>query len=88
MPPVVLLFVAAVLILTQLFHVLFPGRVTYLRRLILATLGVAIGEFLGGRLLPSGPRLGDMHPLWDVVFTTALQLLGNRFLRAASAAGS
>ena len=62
MPPVVVLFVAAVLILAQLFHLVFPRRITYLRRLILATLGVALGEFAGGRLLPSGPRLGDLHP--------------------------
>ncbi|HEV3235309.1 MAG TPA: hypothetical protein VG329_12250 [Candidatus Dormibacteraeota bacterium] len=81
MPPVVVLFVAAVLVLTQLFHLLFPGRITYLRRLILATLGVALGELAGGRFLPSGPRLGDLHPLWDAAFVTALQLLGNRFLR-------
>jgi hypothetical protein len=64
--------------------VAFPGRITYVRRLILATLGVALGEFAGGRLLPSGPRIGDLHPLWDIAFTTALQLLGNRFLRSAS----
>ncbi len=83
MPPVVILFVAAVLILAQLFHLLFPHRITYLRRMILATLGVALGEFAGGRLLPSGPRLGDLHPLWDVAFTTGLQLLGNRFLRSS-----
>jgi TRAP-type uncharacterized transport system fused permease subunit len=82
MPPVVVLFVAAVLILTQLFHLLFPGRITYLRRLILATLGVAVGEFASGRFLPSGPRLGDLHPLWDILLVTALQLAGNRFLRS------
>jgi hypothetical protein len=84
MPPVVVLFVAAVLVLTQLFHLLFPGRITYLRRLILATLGVALGEFAGGRILPSGPRLGDLHPLRDAALVTALQLLGNRFLRSES----
>ncbi len=84
MPPVVILFVAAVLILTQLFHLLFPRRITYLRRLILATLGVALGEFAGGRLLASGPRLGDLHPVWDLVLVTGLQLLGNRFLRSES----
>lgn len=84
MPPIVILFVAAVLILTQFFHLLFPARMTYLRRLILSLLGVAIGEFAAGRFLPSGPRMGDLHPLWDIVFTTLLQLMGNRFLRTQS----
>ena len=88
MPPVVVLLVAAVLILAQLFHLVFPRRITYLRRLILATLGVALGEFAGGRLLPAGPRLGDLHPLWDAAFTTALQLLGNRFMRTEPSSGS
>lgn len=81
MPPVLILAVAAILVLAQLFHVIFPGRVTYLRRLALATGGVLIGEIAGSRLLP-GPRVGDLHPLWDVGVTTALQLLANRFLRA------
>lgn len=81
MPPVVILFVAAVLILAQLFHVLFPGRINYLRRLLLALLGVALAEFAGSHLLTPGPRLGDLHPIWDVALTSALQLLGNRFLR-------
>ena len=67
-------------ILAQVFHTIFPRRVTYLRRLILATAGVAVGE-LAGRLLLPGPRLGELHPAWDVGVTTALQLLGNRFLR-------
>jgi hypothetical protein len=69
-----------VLILAQLFHTVFPGRVTYLRRLILATAGVALGE-LAGRLLGPGPRLGELHPAWDIGLTTAFQLLGNRLLR-------
>lgn len=80
MPPVVVLGVAAVLILAQLFHTIFPGRTTYLRRVLLAAGGVILGEFFGSRLLPEGPRLGELHPLWDVVFTTGLELLGNRFL--------
>ncbi len=84
MPPVVILIVAAVLILTQLFHLVFPRLIRYLRRLLLATLGVALGELAGGRFLPSGPRLGDLHPLWDVAFVTSLQLLGNRYLRSGS----
>ena len=67
-------------ILAQVFHTIFPRRVTYLRRLILATAGVALGE-LAGRLLLPGPRLGELHPAWDVGITTVLQLLGNRFLR-------
>jgi hypothetical protein len=69
-----------VVILAQLFHTVFPGRVTYLRRLILATAGVALGE-LFGRLFVPGPRLGELHPAWDLGVTTVLQLLGNRFLR-------
>ncbi|MFN2466487.1 MAG: hypothetical protein ABR598_09520 [Candidatus Dormibacteria bacterium] len=80
MPPVVVLFVLAVLILAQLFHTLFPGRITYLRRLILAVVGVALGE-LAGRLVLSGPMLGELHVGWGIALTTALQLLGNRFLR-------
>ncbi|MGI8610378.1 MAG: hypothetical protein ACR2MY_14340 [Candidatus Dormibacteria bacterium] len=67
-------------ILAQVFHTVFPGRVTYLRRLILATVGVALGE-LAGRLFIPGPRLGELHPAWDLGVTTALELLGNRFLR-------
>ncbi len=67
-------------ILAQVFHTIFPGRVSYLRRLILATAGIALGE-LAGRLLVPGPRLGELHPAWDLGVTTALQLLGNRFLR-------
>ena len=66
--------------LAQLFHTLFPGRINYLRRVILATTGVALGE-LAGRLLLPGPRLGELHPAWDIGLTTAFQLLGNRFLR-------
>jgi hypothetical protein len=80
LPPVVLVFVAVVLVLTQLFHVLFPGRISYLRRIILSICGVVFGEALSGRILPGGPRLGELHPVWDIVFVTALQLLGNRFL--------
>jgi hypothetical protein len=80
MPPVVILFVAVVLILTQLFHVLFPRRITYLRRLILATSGVLLGEAVAQRIVPGGPRLGELHPAWDVGFVTALELLGNRVL--------
>ncbi|MDQ6746876.1 MAG: hypothetical protein M3010_02035 [Candidatus Dormibacteraeota bacterium] len=80
MPPVVLLFLLAVVILAQLFHTLFPGRITYLRRVILAVIGVALGE-LAGRLLLPGPTLGELHAGWDIALTAALQLLGNRFLR-------
>lgn len=80
MPPVVVLFVAVVLILTQFFHLISPGRISYLRRVILTIVGVLLGEALGGRLLPGGPRLGELHPLWDAGLTTLFQLLGNRYL--------
>ena len=80
MPPVVVLFVAVVLILAQLFHLLFPRRISYLRRLVLATLGVLLGEAVAQRLVPGGPRLGELHPAWDIGFVTALELLGNRVL--------
>lgn len=80
MPPVVVLFLLAVLILAQLFHILFPRRITYLRRIILAVAGVTLGE-LAGRLLVPGPRLGELHVGWDLGVTMVLQLLGNRFLR-------
>ena len=69
-----------VLVLAQLFHVLFPGRISYLRRIIVSICGVVFGEALAGRILPGGPRMGELHPLWDLAFTAALQLLGNRFL--------
>ena len=82
MPPVVPLFVFTVLILAQLFHLLSPGRVTYFRRLILAVVGVALGELAGSLLPVPGPRLGEMHPLWDIVVTAGLQLIANRLLRA------
>ena len=81
MPPVIVWFAAAVLILAQLFHLLFPRRLTYLRRVLLAAAGVLAGELVASTLRLSGPRLGDLHPLWDLVATTPLQLLGNRFLR-------
>jgi hypothetical protein len=80
MPPVVILFVLVVLILTQLFHLLFPGRISYLRRVILTIVGVLLGEAVGGRFLPGGPRLGELHLVWDAGVTTALQLFGNRYL--------
>ncbi len=80
MPPVVVLFVAVVLILTQVFHLLSPGRISYVRRVILTTVGVLLGEALGGRVLPGGPRFGELHPFWDVGLTTLFQLLGNRYL--------
>jgi hypothetical protein len=80
MPPVVLLFVFVVLILTQLFHLLFPGRISYLRRVILTIVGVLLGEAVGGRFLPGGLRLGELHPVWDTGITVALQLFGNRYL--------
>ncbi|HEY8739618.1 MAG TPA: hypothetical protein VIN56_03375 [Candidatus Dormibacteraeota bacterium] len=83
MPPVVVLFLLAVLILAQLFHTVFPGRITYLRRVILAVLGVGLGELVGKLMVP-GPMLGELHAGWDLVLTTALQLLGNRFLREPS----
>ena len=81
MPPTVLLLVAVVLIMAQLFHLLFPRRITYLRRILLATAGALIGEFAGSHFLPPGPRLGDLHPIWDLAFTAPLQILGNRWLR-------
>jgi hypothetical protein len=81
MPPVLPLAVAAVLILAQLFHTIFPKRTSYLRRIILSIVGVLVAEVLAGHVLTPGPRLGELHPLWDLVFTTPLQLLGNRFLR-------
>lgn len=80
MPPVVVLFVLVVLILTQLFHLLFPGRISYIRRVILTIVGVLLGEAVGGRFLPGGPRLGELHLVWDAGVTTALQLFGNRYL--------
>jgi hypothetical protein len=80
MPPVIILFVAVVLVLTQLFHLLFPKRIGYLRRLVLATVGVLLGEVVAQRIVPGGPRLGELHPAWDIGFVTALQLLGNRVL--------
>ncbi len=81
MPPSIPLLVAVTLLLAQLFHVVSPHRISYRRRVALAVLGVAIGEFAGSHLLPPGPRLGELHPLWDIVATTILQLMGNRFLR-------
>jgi hypothetical protein len=80
MPPVIILFVAVVLVLTQLFHMLFPKRIGYLWRLVLATFGVLLGEAVAQRIVPGGPRLGELHPAWDIGFVTALQLLGNRVL--------
>jgi hypothetical protein len=79
-PPVVILFVGVVLVLTQLFHLLFPRRINYLWRLVLATFGVLLGEAVAQRVVPGGPRLGELHPAWDIAFVTALELLGNRFL--------
>ena len=81
MPPVVVLLVLTVLILAQLFYALSPRRATYLRRLLIALAGVALGEFLGSRLLAPGPRLGELHPLWDLGLSAPLQLLANRFGR-------
>jgi hypothetical protein len=80
MPPVVVLFVLVVLILAQLFHALFPGRISYFRRVTLTIAAVLLGEAVGGRFLPGGPRLGELHPVWDAGLTTALQLFGNRYL--------
>ena len=68
----------AVLILTQVFHLLSPGRTSYLRRLLVSVVGVTIAEWAGSHLLPAGPRLGDLHPGWDLVFTAPLQLVVNR----------
>jgi len=51
--------------------------VTYLRRLILSITGMALGELVG--VFIPGPRLGELHPGWDVLLTTALQLTANRF---------
>jgi hypothetical protein len=79
-PPVVVLFVGAVLVLAQLFHLVFPRRISYLRRILLAFAGVAVGEFIGSHAV-AGPRLGELHTGWDIALTTVLQLLGNRFLR-------
>src|SRR5260370_207201 len=76
----VVLCVVVVLILSQIFHLLFPGRLSYLRRVILTIVGVLLGEAVAGRLLPGGTRLGELHPVWDVGFTTVLQLFGNRYL--------
>jgi hypothetical protein len=81
MPPVVPLFILAVLILAQLFHLVSPGRISYLRRILIALVGVTVAEWAGSHLLTPGPRLGDLHPLWDLVFTAPLQLLANRLLR-------
>ena len=81
MPPAVPLFIALVLILGQFFHVLFPGRIAYWRRLAVAFVGVALGEFAGSYLITPGPRLGELHPLWDVLFTSVLEVAANRLLR-------
>ncbi|GAC1331856.1 MAG: hypothetical protein NVSMB17_10260 [Candidatus Dormibacteria bacterium] len=67
------------LVLTQLFHTIFPGRVPYLRRLLLSVTGMALGELVG--VFIPGPRLGELHPAWDVLVTGALQLSANRFAR-------
>jgi len=66
-----------VLVLTQVFHTAFPGRVTYLRRLILSITGMALAELLG--VFVPGPRLGELHPAWDILLTAALQLTAHRF---------
>jgi hypothetical protein len=47
---------------------------------ILTVVGVLLGEAVGGRFLPGGPRLGELHPVWGAGFTTAFQLFGNRYL--------
>jgi len=47
---------------------------------ILTIVGVLLGEAVGGRFLPGGLRLGELHLVWDAGVTTALQLFGNRYL--------
>jgi len=68
-----------VLVLTQLFHTLFPGRVPYVRRLLLSVTGMALGELVG--VFIPGPRLGELHPAGDLLLPRGLQLSANRFLR-------
>ncbi|MEA2646142.1 MAG: hypothetical protein QOE92_1225 [Chloroflexota bacterium] len=81
MAPAVVLAVALVLVLTQLFHLLFPRRVRYWKRLGLTAAAVLLGELAGSYILPPGPRIGDLHPAWDLLLTLVFQLLANRFLR-------
>jgi hypothetical protein len=47
---------------------------------ILTIVAMLLGEAVGGRFLPGGPRLGELHPVWDAGLTTAFQLFGNRYL--------
>jgi hypothetical protein len=52
--------------------------VPYLRRLVISLTGVTLGELVG--VFIAGPRLGELHPLWDALLTAAMQLTANRFV--------
>jgi hypothetical protein len=77
-PPGLLLAVPFVLLLAQLFHVLWQsGRSRYLAVLVLTAGGVLLGQVWDAVGLPA-LRLGQLDLLPAALFATALQPLGRR----------
>lgn len=77
-PPGLVLGIALVLVLAQLFHsLLHHGRRPYLPVLLLTATGVSAGQLWDVLGLP-GLRLGQVNLLPALVFATALQPLAKQ----------
>ncbi len=83
-PPVVLLAVLFILIVTHTFYLWRPARMPYWQRLVVSTLGLAGGEILAVLGVLPQLHLGDLHVVTDLAVAAALQLAGQRWVRSGA----
>ena len=74
--PGLILAVLLVLILTQVVRVVLPGRGPYLWTLLLSVAGLVAGEVVASSGHLSGPAVGVLHPVADILVIAALQVAG------------
>lgn len=82
--PVLLLALLLILIVTHTFYLWRPQRLPYWQRLLISTLGLGGGEILAAVGVLPQLRMGDLHVATDLVLAAALQLAGQRWVRASA----